>query len=180
MGEVSRTNDVLSGMYRGTESSTMALQIVLYVFMFMTMQGVCGFLAPHAVRSIGTGAPLHSKAIIWDCDGCLVDSEALLKTAEVEALHSLGFTQITVDDCNRMFSGFAPEAGMANFLAEFGHPLPANFFPDQIANSLQLFRDRLQPLNRNTVLRLHELGRKQVQFARVSSYATIFPVSGFP
>ena len=53
---------------------------------------------------------MAKELVIWDCDGVLVDSEALLKTAEVEALHAAGFTEVTVDDCNRMFSGFAPEA----------------------------------------------------------------------
>ena len=47
------------------------------------------------------------ELVIWDCDGCLVDSEALLKTAEVEALHAAGFKDMTEDDCNRLFSGCA-------------------------------------------------------------------------
>lgn len=102
------------------------------------------------------------ELVIWDCDGCLVDSEALLKTAEVEALHAAGFTQVTADDCNRLFSGFAPEAGAANFLAEFGQPVPENFFRDQIANSAELFRTRLTQLNAATVLALHAAGRKQI------------------
>ena len=63
------------------------------------------------------------ELVIWDCDGVLVDSEALLKTAEVEALHAAGFNDVTRDDCNRLFSGFAPEAGAANFLEEYGKPL---------------------------------------------------------
>ena len=78
--------------------------------------------------------------MIWDCDGCLVDSEALLKTAEVEALRAAGFDQVTEDDCNRLFSGYAPEAGAARFLEEYGEPVPENFSRDQIANSADLFR----------------------------------------
>ena len=64
------------------------------------------------------------ELVIWDCDGVLVDSEALLKTSEVEALQAAGFMDVTRDDCNRLFSGFAPEAGAANFLEEYGKPLP--------------------------------------------------------
>ena len=56
-----------------------------------------------------------SKLIIWDCDGVLVDSEALLKRAEVDALVAAGIDNVTEDDCNRLFSGYAPEAGAANF-----------------------------------------------------------------
>ena len=100
--------------------------------------------------------------VIWDCDGCLVDSEALLKTAELEALQAAGFKDVTRDDCNRLFSGFAPEAGEANFLKEFGRPLPGNFFRDQIEGSAELSRQRLEPLNAKTVLALHEAGVRQV------------------
>ena len=100
--------------------------------------------------------------VIWDCDGCLVDSEALLKTAEVEALRAAGFDQVTEDDCNRLFSGYAPEAGAARFLEEYGEPVPENFFRDQIANSADLFRARLEQLNAKTVLALHAAGRQQV------------------
>ena len=80
----------------------------------------------------------------------------------VEALHAAGFTEVTVDDCNRLFSGFAPEAGEANFVAEYGKELPENFFKDQIEGSAELFRKRLVQLNAKTVLALHAAGRKQV------------------
>ena len=109
--------------------------------------------------------PLASRAkklVIWDCDGVLVDSEALLKQAEVDALVDAGFEGVTTDDCNRLFSGFAPEAGAANFLEEYGKPLPDGYFEAQIANSLQLFRDKLVALNGDTVLALDAAGRKQV------------------
>ena len=109
--------------------------------------------------------PLASRAkklVIWDCDGVLVDSEALLKQAEVDALVDAGFEGVTTDDCNRLFSGFAPEAGAANFLEEYGKPLPEGYFEAQIANSLQLFRDKLVALNGDTVLALDAAGRKQV------------------
>merc|ERR1719487_2695913 len=108
------------------------------------------------------GVAAGKDLVIWDCDGCLVDSEALLKTAEVEALHAAGFTDVTRDDCNRLFSGFAPEAGAANFLKEFGKPVPDDFFKDQIEGSADLFRKRLTELNAKTVLALHAAGRKQV------------------
>jgi len=94
------------------------------------------------------------KLVIWDCDGVLVDSEALLKQGEVDALAEAGFS-VSRDDCTRMFSGFSPEAGSANFLREMGKPLPNDFFKHQVEGSLQLFRDRLEPLMDQTVLSLH-------------------------
>ena len=121
------------------------------------------------------------ELVIWDCDGCLVDSEALLKTAEVEALHAAGFKDVTADDCNRLFSGFAPEAGEANFLKEYGTPLPENYFRDQIANSADLFRARLEQLNAKTVLALHAAGRRQVVASgtMVSSYGAELTKDGW-
>ena len=74
---------------------------------------------------------LHGRAnklVIWDCDGVLVDSEALLKRAEVDALKAAGFDDVDEDACNRLFSGFAPEAGAVNFEKEYGKPLPEHFF----------------------------------------------------
>lgn len=100
--------------------------------------------------------------MIWDCDGVLVDSEALLKQAEVDALVEAGFEGVTTDDCNRLFSGYAPEAGAVRFEEEYGRPLPDNYFNDQIANSLQLFRDKLVTLNGDTVRSLQAAGRDQV------------------
>jgi beta-phosphoglucomutase-like phosphatase (HAD superfamily) len=86
----------------------------------------------------------------------LVDSEALLKQGEVEALQAAGFDDVTVEDCVRLFSGVSVDKAQANFEAEYKKSLPDNFFPEQIAGSIQLFRDRLMPLNDKTVLSLHE------------------------
>lgn len=89
-----------------------------------------------------------------------------------------GFSDVTVEDCVRMFSGVSPDQATANFLKEKGRPLPEHFFRDQIAGScyrcflidalhkcsfpqlgsMQLFRDRLQPLMKDTVLRLRDKG----------------------
>lgn len=95
--------------------------------------------------------------IIWDCDGVLVDSEALLKQGEVEGLARAGF-EMSSDDCVRLFSGVSVDEAALNFLAEKKVPLPEGFFKEQIAGSLQLFRDRLVPLMTNTVLSLQNSG----------------------
>ncbi|KAL1525179.1 hypothetical protein AB1Y20_020049 [Prymnesium parvum] len=137
---------------------SMCLLLVTSTIAYQTARLPSGRHAPPSIRAQASTKEL----VIWDCDGVLVDSEALLKTAEVEALAAAGFTDVSRDDCNRLFSGFAPEAGAANFLAEYGKPLPENFFRDQIAGSLDLFRERLMQLNSKTVLALHEAGRKQV------------------
>ena len=95
--------------------------------------------------------------IIWDCDGVLVDSEALLKQGEVEGLARAGI-EISVDDCVRLFSGVSVDEAASNFLKEKKRPLPEGFFIEQIEGSLQLFRERLVPLMTDTVLSLHGKG----------------------
>eukprot|EP01041_Mallomonas_annulata_P009770 gene9770-20314_t len=95
-----------------------------------------------------------NSLIIWDCDGVLVDSEALLKQGEVEALARAGI-EVTADDCVRMFSGYSPDSAAVNFLEQMKRPLPDNFIRDQIEGSLDLFRRRLQPLMKNTIHTLH-------------------------
>jgi HAD superfamily hydrolase (TIGR01509 family) len=84
--------------------------------------------------------------IIWDCDGVLVDSEALLKQGEVEGLARAGISGVSVDEA------------ASNFLKEKKRPLPEGFFVEQIAGSLQLFRERLVPLMTDTVMSLHGKG----------------------
>lgn len=107
--------------------------------------------------SAGDGGPPKRSLVIWDCDGVLVDSEALLKQGEVEALAESGI-DVTIDDCVRLFSGVSPDKAEQNFLEEKGKPIPPNFFPEQIAGSMDLFRARLEPLMLETVTGLAQLG----------------------
>lgn len=109
---------------------------------------------------------LNSKydLVIWDCDGVLVDSEALLKQGEVEALAKAGF-QVTVEECIRMFSGVSGDKAAENFLATKKAPLPDHFIRDQVAGSMSLFRERLQPLMRQTI---HQLFNKNVRLCVAS------------
>lgn len=67
-----------------------------------------------------------------------------------------GAQGITEVDCIRLFSGFSPDAAAANFLREMKRPLPDNFIRDQIAGSMDLFRQRLRPLMKDTILTLSE------------------------
>ena len=114
-----------------------------------------GTVASRAVSLSELGdRPKSYDLIVWDCDGVLVDSEALLKQGEVEALEKLGF-KVTVDDCTRMFSGVSPDQAELNFKNEMGASLPSDFFKKQISGSMDLFRARLRPLMTETVLALH-------------------------
>ena len=107
--------------------------------------------------SIDKDGALSKYLIVWDCDGVLVDSEALLKQGEVEGLARAGI-DLSVDDCVRLFSGVSVDEAASNFMKEMNRPLPEGFFAEQIEGSLQLFRDRLVPLMTDTVLSLHGKG----------------------
>lgn len=93
--------------------------------------------------------------VVWDCDGVLVDSEALLKKGEVDALAKLGYS-LTANDCTRLFSGVSVDKAMENFEAEMNAQLPPTFFKEQIEGSLDLFRRELRPLMTDTVQALFD------------------------
>jgi hypothetical protein len=50
-----------------------------------------------------------------------------------------------------MFSGVSPDQAVENFKAKTGQDIPADFPPKQIEGSMDLFRDRLQPLMLETM-----------------------------
>ena len=79
-----------------------------------------------------------------------MDSEALLKQGEVEALEELGF-RLSIDECTSLFSGVSVDKAAQNFKERYDTELPADFFPNQIAGSMDLFRARLHSLMRDTV-----------------------------
>lgn len=110
-----------------------------------------GSLDASSVVSLGKEFDL----VIWDCDGVLVDSEALLKIGEVDALAKLGYS-LTTNDCTRLFSGVSVDKAMENFEKEMGAKLPPTFFKEQIEGSLDLFRQKLQPLMADTVTTLFD------------------------
>lgn len=98
----------------------------------------------------------RNKLVVWDCDGVLVDSEAVLKRGEVRALAEAGIT-VTVDDCVSMFSGVSTDQAALNFKTRMNMPLPEDFFKKQVAASMDLFRKpgELKALMSNTVSCLH-------------------------
>lgn len=129
---------------------------------------VCSGLSAQAFFFNGRGAGFKRKTsrqalslaqdydlVVWDCDGVLVDSEALLKKGEVDALAKLGYS-LTTDDCTRLFSGVSVDKAMENFEAEMGSILPPTFFKEQIDGSIDLFRRELQPLMADTVTALFD------------------------
>jgi beta-phosphoglucomutase-like phosphatase (HAD superfamily) len=126
--------------------------LILFVLSFIFSVGAFSLGSP---KNGGLSIRQSFDAIIWDCDGVLVDSEALLKKGEVDALKLLGY-DLSVADCTRLFSGVSPDMAMENFKAEFNQDLPPTFFKEQIDCSMDLFRRELQPLMFDTVKKLSE------------------------
>ena len=90
-----------------------SIEVICLLFL-----SVAAFYQPLKTRQYSTTCNAAKSLIIWDCDGVLVDSEALLKQGEVEALADLGFS-LTVDDCVRLFSGVSPDKAADNFFKEY-------------------------------------------------------------
>lgn len=135
---------------------------VLLAVLYFLVLGAYSFVPSRtALRALG-GLDASSVSlgkefdlVIWDCDGVLVDSEALLKIGEVDALAKLGYS-LTTNDCTRLFSGVSVDKAMENFEKEMGAKLPPTFFKEQIEGSLDLFRQKLQPLMADTVTTLFD------------------------
>src|SRR5262245_56371757 len=85
------------------------------------------------------------EAIIFDCDGTLVDSLPLANEVLVEYLAELGVTLSARDVAARFGAG-----RLAKIIAEFesflGRPLPADFLPEFRRRRSQAVRQRLRPI----------------------------------
>ena len=93
---------------------------------------------------IGQGGDM--RAIIFDCDGTLVDSEALANEVLVEAVAEHGLV-IPLDEALARFRGGKMAACIAEIEAQLGHPLPDDFVPHLRARTADAFRQRLQPVD---------------------------------
>ena len=86
------------------------------------------------------------KAVIFDCDGTLVDSEVLSNEVLVEAVAEHGLV-LSVDDAVRAFRGGKMADCVAQLEARLGRPLPADFVPALRARMATAFRSRLRPVD---------------------------------
>lgn len=82
--------------------------------------------------------------IIFDCDGVLVDSEALSCRCLSEVLATYGI-QLKLADALELFLGRSTAAVLQHYGAE-GRRLPENFLSDLRARVRQVFQVSLQPI----------------------------------
>ncbi|MGH8227965.1 MAG: HAD family hydrolase [Steroidobacteraceae bacterium] len=88
---------------------------------------------------------MRFQAVIFDCDGTLVDSERLAHEALVEGAERLAVA-LTLEEAMARFKG----GRMADYVAyveeRLGASVPATFVPEIRAHMAQIFAERLIPI----------------------------------
>lgn len=104
-------------------------------------------MADAGVRQAGTGLnhTMRHRAIIFDCDGTLVDSERVGNAAIVEYLAELGL-RITLDDALTHFAGRKMADTLSLIEHWLGSPLPTDFLPKMRLRMAAAFEAELQPM----------------------------------
>lgn len=98
----------------------------------------------HRRRSC-TVARVTADLIVFDCDGVLVDSEALVVEVEAKMLTAAGFPTSTADIIER-FVGLSYATMMAQLAADHGRPVPDELSQRIQQAALDEFPARLQPV----------------------------------
>jgi HAD superfamily hydrolase (TIGR01509 family) len=86
-----------------------------------------------------------SDALIFDCDGTLVDSEAILLEVVIDQARALGLADISPAEM-RAWKGRSMASGMKALSEALGRPLPADFEDKVRARMADIFSDRLRPM----------------------------------
>jgi beta-phosphoglucomutase-like phosphatase (HAD superfamily) len=88
---------------------------------------------------------MPTELVIFDCDGVLVDSEAIVIEIEAALLTAAGFP-LTADDIADRFVGLSYPDMMAALQADFERPVPDGLSEKIQADALAAFPDQLQPV----------------------------------
>jgi HAD superfamily hydrolase (TIGR01509 family) len=88
---------------------------------------------------------MPTQAIIFDCDGVLIDSEAICIREERAALSVLG-CEIEPERYAAHFVGLSDQAANTILMEEFGVVLPADFWPQLEATVFDMFRRELRAM----------------------------------
>lgn len=89
----------------------------------------------------------HPAAVIFDMDGCLVDSEPLCINAVVHILHEIGITDVTADEIRKRFLGVSMRIMCVEVAGRHGRTCPEDFV-DRVENRLAKdFREKLRPID---------------------------------
>lgn len=83
------------------------------------------------------------ELVVFDCDGVLVDSEALVVHVEAEMLTAAGFP-ITAEQILQRFTGLSCETMLSAIGEEVGRPVPKTLVEGILRESMALFPARLE------------------------------------
>lgn len=86
---------------------------------------------------------MGSPLVIFDCDGVLVDSEALVVHLEAEMLTTAGFP-IAAEQILRRFTGLSYDSMLSAIGEDFGRPVPPAVGDGILRESMALFPARLE------------------------------------
>ncbi len=89
---------------------------------------------------------MNYDLVIFDCDGVLVDSEAIVIEIEADLLTAAGFP-ITADEIADRFVGLSYPDMMAQLHADFGRSVPAALTRQIHTDALAAFPTQLQAVN---------------------------------
>ncbi len=88
---------------------------------------------------------MRFEAVIFDCDGVLVDSETLENQVFVECVADLGLN-LTVAEAVGMYKGRKLAECIADVEERLGRGVPDTFVADFRARSAKVFQNHLQPI----------------------------------
>jgi HAD superfamily hydrolase (TIGR01509 family) len=88
---------------------------------------------------------MNFEAIIFDCDGTLVDSEHLGNQVLVECVAELGL-HLSLAEALGLFTGLKMAETVALIEARLGRPVPPDFVPELRDRMSVAFKARLQPI----------------------------------
>lgn len=95
-------------------------------------------------------------AVIFDCDGTLVDSERLANATLVECAASFGL-RMSVEEAMQRYVGGKMADCVADMENRLGHKLPSTFVPELRARTAEAFKSYLKPVEGalETLRKLH-------------------------
>lgn len=85
------------------------------------------------------------QLVVFDCDGVLVDSEALVMDVEAAMLTEAGFP-LSTDEIADNYIGLSYRSMMADLAARYGRPVPELLSQQIQQAALDRFPDHLQPV----------------------------------
>lgn len=106
-------------------------------------------------------------AVIFDCDGVLVDSERLMNREFSAMLNDLGLSY-TAEQTTRTFMGRSMKSCVQIVEAELGRPVPDHFLTVLDRRAYAVFAEQLQPVEGITSL-LDALDERGISYAVASS-----------